>query len=123
IHKIIDIELKGLFKRIRTMGYEITIDDAAKDYLVKMGWDAQFGARPLKRAIQRYIEDDLAEEIIKADILAGDTIHITTKSTDGEKDSPALDKEKIVFEIEKGEASKQLSEAITESIEEDPVTV
>jgi ATP-dependent Clp protease ATP-binding subunit ClpC len=123
IHKIIDIELKGLFKRIRTMGYEITIDDAAKDYLVKKGWDAQFGARPLKRAIQRYIEDDLAEEIIKADILAGDTIHITTKSTDGDSDSPAIDKEKIVFEIEKGEASKQLSEAISESIEEDPVTV
>ena len=123
IHKIIDIELNGLFKRIRTMGYEITIDDAAKDYLVKKGWDAQFGARPLKRAIQRYIEDDLAEEIIKADILAGDTIHITTTSTDGDKDSPALDKEKIVFEIEKGEASKQLSEAISESIEEEPVTV
>ncbi|MBO7490403.1 MAG: ATP-dependent Clp protease ATP-binding subunit [Bacteroidales bacterium] len=123
IHKIIDIELKGLFKRIRTMGYEITIDDAAKDYLVKKGWDAQFGARPLKRAIQRYIEDDLAEEIIKADILAGDTIHITTKSAEGDSDSPALDKDKIVFEIEKGEASKQLSEAITESIEEDPVMV
>ncbi|MBR4715956.1 MAG: ATP-dependent Clp protease ATP-binding subunit, partial [Bacteroidales bacterium] len=123
IHKIIDIELKGLFKRIRTMGYEITIDDAAKDYLVKKGWDAQFGARPLKRAIQRYIEDDLAEEIIKADILAGDTIHITTKSAEGDSDSPALDKDKIVFEIEKGEASKQLSEAISESIEEDPVTV
>ncbi len=123
IHKIIDIELKGLFKRIRTMGYEITIDDAAKDYLVKKGWDAQFGARPLKRAIQRYIEDDLAEEIIKADILAGNTIHITTKSADGDSEPPALDKEKIFFEIEKGEASRQLSEAISESIEEEPVTV
>ena len=115
IHKIIDIELKGLFKRILTMGYEITIDEKAKDFLVKKGWDAQFGARPLKRAIQRYIEDDLAEEIIKADILSGDTINITT-SEDG-------DKEKIVFEIEKGEASRQLSEAITESIEEEAVTV
>ena len=121
IHKIIDIELKGLFKRIRTMGYEIEIDEKAKDFLVKKGWDAQFGARPLKRAIQRYIEDDLAEEIIKADILAGDTIRVTTAKSDA--DSPALDDEKIVFEIEKGEASKQLSDAINESIEEEPVTV
>ena len=115
IHKIIEIELKGLFKRIKTMGYGITIDEKAKDFLVKKGWDSQYGARPLKRAIQRYIEDDLAEEIIKADILSGDTIHITT-SEDG-------DKEKIIFDIEKGEASRQLSEAITESIEEEPVTV
>ena len=121
IHKIIDIELKSLFKRIGTMGYGITIDEKAKDYLLKKGWDAQFGARPLKRAIQRYIEDDLAEEIIKADILAGDTIHITT-GVDGDKDSPAVDDEKIIFEIEKGEASKQLSEAISESIEEETVT-
>ena len=122
IHKIIDIELKGLFKRIRTMGYEIEIDEKAKDFLVKKGWDAQFGARPLKRAIQRYIEDDLAEEIIKADILAGDTIRVTTAKSDA--DSPALDDEKIVFEIEKGEASKQLSDAINESIEEEtPATV
>lgn len=121
IHKIIDIELKGLFKRIRTMGYEIEIDEKAKDFLVKKGWDAQFGARPLKRAIQRYIEDDLADEIIKADILAGDTIRVTTVKNDS--DSPTLDDEKIVFEIEKGEASKQLSEAINESIEEEPLTV
>ena len=104
------------------MGYEIEIDEKAKDFLVKKGWDAQFGARPLKRAIQRYIEDDLAEEIIKADILAGDTIHVTTAKSD--VDSPAIDDEKIVFEIEKGEASKQLSDAINESIEEEtPATV
>ena len=121
IHKIIDIELKGLFKRICTMGYEIEIDEKAKDFLVIKGWDAQFGARPLKRAIQRYIEDDLAEEIIKADILAGDTIRVTATSADS--DTPVLDDEKIVFKIEKGEASKQLSDAITESIEEEPVTV
>ncbi|MBR3529302.1 MAG: ATP-dependent Clp protease ATP-binding subunit [Bacteroidales bacterium] len=115
IHKIIDIELKGLFKRIRTMGYEISIDDSAKDYLVKKGWDAQYGARPLKRAIQRYIEDELAEEIIKADILAGDTIRVTTAKKTAE-DSPTLDDEKIVFEIEKGEASMQLSEVISEVV-------
>ena len=121
IHKIIDIELKGLFKRIQNMGFDISIDEAAKDFLVKKGWDAQYGARPLKRAIQRYIEDDLAEEIIKADILAGDTIRVSTTKTES-TDAPTLDDEKIVFEIEKGEASKQLSEAINESIEEEPVT-
>ncbi|MCR5193859.1 MAG: ATP-dependent Clp protease ATP-binding subunit [Bacteroidales bacterium] len=118
IHKIIEIELKGLFKRIRTMGFEIKIDDKAKDFLVAKGWDAQYGARPLKRAIQRYIEDDLAEEIIKADIIAGDTICITTAKEEG-KDSPTLDKEKIVFEIEKGQASRQLSEVLTESMEKE----
>ena len=121
IHKIIDVELKGLFKRIRNMGYEITIDEAAKDLLVKKGWDAQFGARPLKRAIQRYIEDDLAEEIIKADILAGDTIHITTAKN--ESDDATIDDEKIIFDIEKGAASRQLDEAITESIDSEPVAV
>ena len=120
IHKIIDIELKSLFNRIRNMGYEISIDEAAKDFLVKKGWDSQYGARPLKRAIQRYIEDDLAEEIIKADILTGDTILITTSKDDSV--SP-IDKEKIVFEIEKGETSRQLSEAISESIEEELVEV
>ncbi|MCR4810250.1 MAG: ATP-dependent Clp protease ATP-binding subunit [Prevotella sp.] len=104
IHKIIDIELKQLFKRVSEMGYGINIDEKAKDFLVAKGWDSQFGARPLKRAIQRYIEDDLAEEIIKADILTGDTINITTED------------EKIVFKIEKGEASKQLSEIINETV-------
>ena len=117
IHKIIDIELKDLFKRIRTMGYDITIDDSAKDFLLKKGWDSQFGARPLKRAIQRYIEDDLAEEIIKADILSGDKILVTTSKNNGET-SPTLDDDKIVFNIEKGEASMQLSEAINETMEE-----
>ncbi len=120
IHKIIDIELNGLFKRIRNMGFDITIDDAAKDYLVKKGWDEQFGARPLKRAIQRYVEDELAEEIIKADILTGDTIRITT-AKNNQTTSPSIDDEKIVFEIDKGKASIQLSEAINESIEETTV--
>ena len=117
IHRIIDIELRGLFKRVRTMGYGIGIDEKAKDFLVRKGWDAQYGARPLKRAIQRYIEDDLAEEIIKADIISGDTINITTKVDDG--DTAALDSEKIVFDIEKGEASLRLSEEINQTIEEE----
>ena len=107
IHRIIAIELKGLFARIKTMGYEVNIDEAAKDFILKKGWDEQYGARPLKRAIQRYIEDDLADEIIKSDILPGDTINI---SATGE----GVD-EKITFVIVKGETSNLLDQAITDS--------
>ena len=103
IHRIIDIELRGLFDRIRGMGFGVELDEKAKDFLVDHGWDEQYGARPLRRAIQRYIEDDLADEIIRADILPGDTIRITTED------------DKIVFITEKGEMSRQLMDALTES--------
>nr|NQU90730.1 ATP-dependent Clp protease ATP-binding subunit [Bacteroidota bacterium] len=76
IHKIIDIELKHLYKRVNELGYEIVISEKAKDFIVDKGWDAQFGARPLKRAIQKYVEDSLAEEIIKTKIEAGDIISV-----------------------------------------------
>ncbi len=76
IHKIIDIELQGLRSRITELGYRLTLSAKAKDFIVEKGWDQQFGARPLKRAIQRYIEDELAEEIIKSKINEGDTIRI-----------------------------------------------
>ncbi len=65
IHKIIDIELKSVFSRISALGYKLELTEAAKDYIVEKGWDSQFGARPLKRAIQKYVEDVLAEEIIR----------------------------------------------------------
>ncbi len=76
IHKIIDIELRNLFNRIRKMGFQPEITEAAKDFIVDKGWDEQFGARPLKRAIQKYIEDTLAEEIIKTSLKEGDAIMI-----------------------------------------------
>jgi ATP-dependent Clp protease ATP-binding subunit ClpC len=76
IHKIIDIELSYLYDRIRNMGYKITVTPNAKDFIVEKGWDAQFGARPLKRAIQKYIEDPLAEEIIKTKLTSSDVIHV-----------------------------------------------
>ncbi len=76
IHKIIDIELKIVFRRIEELGYKVQLSDKAKDYIVEKGWDAQFGARPLKRAIQKYLEDPLAEEIIKSKIHPGDTLFI-----------------------------------------------
>lgn len=65
IHKIIDIELSALYKRIQEMNFSIETSVAAKDFLLERGWDAQYGARPLKRAIQKYIEDELAEQIIQ----------------------------------------------------------
>lgn len=85
IHKIIDIELLSLYNRIREMGYVMSITEKAKDFIVEKGWDSQFGARPLKRAIQKYIEDALAEEIIKSKISEGDLILI-----DHEDNNPEL---------------------------------
>jgi ATP-dependent Clp protease ATP-binding subunit ClpC len=76
IFKIIDIELKSLFGRVHTLGYEIKLSDAAKDFIADKGFDINFGARPLKRAIQKYLEDPIAEEILKGDINEGDVLEI-----------------------------------------------
>ncbi len=76
IHKIIDIELRHLHQRIKDLGYTMKISAKAKDYIAEKGWDSQYGARPLKRAIQKYIEDELAEEIIKVKMVEGDIINI-----------------------------------------------
>ncbi len=83
IHKIIDIELRHLFGRIEEMGYKMKVTTKAKDYIIDKGWDEQFGARPLKRAIQKYIEDQLAEQIIKTKLKVGDVINV---GYDGKKD-------------------------------------
>jgi len=74
IHKIIEIELKHVFKRVEELGLSIELTEQAKDYIVEKGWDVQFGARPLKRAIQKYLEDPLAEEIIKTKLEPGTRI-------------------------------------------------
>ena len=74
IHKIIDIELKKLFVRIKEIGFTPKITDAAKDFIAEKGFDTAYGARPLKRAIQKYVEDILAEEIISKNITAGDKV-------------------------------------------------
>ncbi|MCK5339285.1 MAG: ATP-dependent Clp protease ATP-binding subunit, partial [Bacteroidales bacterium] len=76
IYKIIDIELKQLYERIHGLGYKIKITKRAKEQIVEKGWDPQFGARPLKRAIQKYVEDVLAEELIKHKLSEDDTIHL-----------------------------------------------
>lgn len=74
IHKIIDIELDKLYKRIAELGYDLKLSDSAKDFIVEKGYDKQYGARPLNRAIQKYIEDALAEEIINSNLQEGDSI-------------------------------------------------
>jgi ATP-dependent Clp protease ATP-binding subunit ClpC len=76
IHKIIDIELNSLYGRINGLGYQIKVSEEAKDFISEKGYDVQFGARPLKRAIQKYLEDPLAEEIIKSSLTEGDVIEV-----------------------------------------------
>jgi ATP-dependent Clp protease ATP-binding subunit ClpC len=76
IFKIIDLELKGLYERINELGYHVTITEAAKEFLADKGYDVQFGARPLKRAIQKYIEDEMAEMILRTSIKEGQTVVI-----------------------------------------------
>ena len=94
IHSIIDIELKKLVNRIEDLGYKLILTDKAKDYIADKGFDKQYGARPLKRAIQKYIEDALAEEIVNSKLNEGDSIfmdldkktsELTIKITKGKK--------------------------------------
>ena len=80
IHEIIDIELNGLYGRINELGYKVKITSEAKDFIADKGFDSQFGARPLKRAIQKLLEDPLAEEIIKSNLQEGDTINVGLKN-------------------------------------------
>lgn len=81
IRQIIDIELQGLYKRVTDLGYTLEITDVAKDFVATKGYDAQFGARPLKRAIQKYLEDEMAELIIRASVGEGDTIVVDFDTT------------------------------------------
>jgi len=102
IHSIIDIELKGLYDRIEQLGFKLKITPAAKDHIASLGYDVQYGARPLKRAIQKNLEDEMAEVILKADIILGDTITVSfDKKT-----------EKVIIKIDtqkKVEQNKQAS--------------
>lgn len=89
ITKIVDIELKGLYDRVEALGYKLTVDEDAKKFLAAKGYDVQFGARPLKRAIQNYVEDGLSELIISSGLQSGDTVNI---SVNKEKDELSIQK-------------------------------
>ena len=112
IHQIIDIELKGLFSRVAELGYQISLSEEAKDYVADEGFDEAFGARPLARALQKLIEDPLAERIIGKQLQEGDEVIIELK-----------DKE-LTFEIVKGKleapnAPEALPEAQEDSKEDE----
>ena len=77
IKRIIDVELKGLYKRIEQIGYKINLTDEAKEFVATKGYDVQYGARPLKRAIQNYIEDGISDLIVNGNLPLGSVIHIT----------------------------------------------
>ena len=77
ITRIVDIELKGLFERLEGIGYRLQVDDTAKKFLATKGYDVQFGARPLKRAIQNYLEDGLSELIVSGGVQPGETVSVT----------------------------------------------
>jgi ATP-dependent Clp protease ATP-binding subunit ClpC len=116
IKKIIDIELEGLYKRTKEMGFTVEIAEPAKDYIAEKGFDADYGARPLSRAIQKYIEDPLAEEIIQSKLVEGDMISIKMDK----------DKENIKIDIIKPKASskkkskKDESEEVKDEAESSP---
>ncbi|MEL6556687.1 MAG: ATP-dependent Clp protease ATP-binding subunit [Bacteroidota bacterium] len=93
IHQIIDISLNKLFNRITDLGYKIELTEKAKDFLAEKGYDPQYGARPLNRAIQKYLEDAVAEEILKGDANEGDTIQADYKG-EGEELAITIKKKK-----------------------------
>ena len=97
IHKIIDIELAKLFNRIHGLGYDLKLTDKAKDFIAEKGFDKQYGARPLNRAIQKYIEDALAEEIITSNLKEGDKIQM---DLDEDKNELTIDIQKSIKETE-----------------------
>ena len=89
--RIIDIKLKGLYSRVKNIGYKLVIDEDAKKFVATKGYDVQFGARPLKRAIQNNLEDGISELILGSEMAAGDTIKV---SYDKEKDLIVMTVEK-----------------------------
>ena len=101
IHKIIDIELSKLYGRIGGLGYHLELSDKAKDFIAEKGFDKQYGARPLNRAIKKYIEDALAEEIINSKIAEGDKIEMDYKEGEDE----------LVIKVKKGKNTEEESES------------
>jgi ATP-dependent Clp protease ATP-binding subunit ClpC len=97
IFEIIDIELAKLFHRVVDLGYQIKLTETAKEYIAERGYDEKFGARPLKRAIQKYLEDPIAEEIINTNLKQGDTLVVDYDKAE----------DKINMKVEKTKPSKK----------------
>ena len=99
IFKIIDILMKGVMKRLQNLGFTLELAEDAKNFIADKGYDTQFGARPLHRAIQKYLEDPLAEEILNMTIKPGDTMMAELNKEEGKiffklKGDPPKKKEK-----------------------------
>jgi len=94
IKRIVNVELKPLVKRIADLGYTIELDDEARLFVATKGYDVQFGARPLKRALQTYVEDGVCELILEGDLQVGSTIHISKNP----------EKEELLFNVNKEES-------------------
>ena len=110
IFKIIDLELDKLYQRIVELGYKVQLSDPAKDFIAEKGFDRDFGARPLKRAIQRYLEDPLAEEIINSSISEGDTVKVDYDEK----------KEQITVKVKKKAKPKKAKDDTPKEEKEDP---
>ncbi len=119
IHKIIDIELKGLYERVNTLGFEIKLSEEAKDYVLDKGYDIQYGARPLKRAIQKYLEDPMAETIIKSSLVEGDTM-LVDFNKEKEEITVAIQKRKGALPKGKKELPESKATKRKDSKEEKP---
>src|SRR5690606_10710594 len=100
IHSIIDILMKGVTKRLENLGLQLELSEEAKKFISEKGYDSQFGARPLHRAIQKYLEDPLAEEILNMNVKNGDLL-IASLDTENSK---------IVFEVKGGVKKEKTSE-------------
>lgn len=100
IHKIIDLSLTKVFARVRELGYDLELTEAAKDFIAEKGYDPKFGARPLNRAIQKYLEDELAEEILSGNVKEGDKLIVHFDK----------EKSKIYFEIISKNSSEKNAE-------------
>ncbi len=110
IYKIIDIELSSVFKRIEDLGYGIKLSKAAKDFVAEKGYDEQFGARPLKRAIQKYLEDSIAEEIIKNKLEEGDTVQVDVNKGKDDVALKVVKKKKALPKKKEDQESEEKSE-------------
>ena len=106
IHKIIDIELQKVYKRIKELGYNFSITEKAKDFIADKGYDKQYGARPLKRAIQKYVEDALAEEILEDHVNEGDTVIMDYNTKKG----------KLFFKVKHPDKDKNQEQDENESV-------
>jgi ATP-dependent Clp protease ATP-binding subunit ClpC len=110
LSKIIDLEVAKVIERIKAKDVHVTLDQKAHEFLIEKGYDTTYGARPMRRAVERYLENPMAEELLKGSIKEGDHVKVTKQKKKGaEKNSKEMEKEeKLTFRVVKSSAAKQL---------------